>query len=197
MDPHDSNQSQTRNHNQEGLFSHIIRSFGLGQDDPENSDSRANTITAEPHSHDVNVDDDENNVSNTGVDAGTAIATPSESIAIHEEEDMPHLQEMSDSEDEGADRRIRNPEVAAPVTSTPNINIAPPISIPMPHLATRSSQRRARVEDGDDDEGDRDNDRRHPVERISDAMRRTSQSQQSANTVCSQFLPLLSALSSL
>ncbi|KAK1232407.1 hypothetical protein PQX77_004437 [Marasmius sp. AFHP31] len=180
-DPHHTNQSQTRNHDQEGLFSHIARTLGLGQGDLEGNDGRGSGI-AEPRSHDVNVDDDgENDVSSTGVAAATGMATPSESIAVDDDDDMPQLQAMSDSEDEGEDGRTRNPEVAMPATSTMS-NIAPPISIPMPTLVARTSQRRARVDDADDEEGDRERDRRHPAERIGDAMRRALQGQQNANT---------------
>ncbi|KAJ8084428.1 hypothetical protein PM082_003198 [Marasmius tenuissimus] len=181
-DPHHQNQSQTRNHDQEGLFSHIARTLGLGQGDLESNDGRGSGI-AEPRSH---VDDDgENDVSSTGVAAATGMATPSENIALdNDDDDMPPLQVMSDSEDEGEDGRTRNPEVATLATSrTPNTNIPPPISIPMPTLVARTSQRRARVDDDDDDEeGDRERDRRHPAERIGDAMRRALQGQENAST---------------
>ncbi|KAG7088061.1 hypothetical protein E1B28_012093 [Marasmius oreades] len=167
-------------HNPTGFFSNIFRSIFR----PDQSNANAGGSSNGSHEHPA--DPTSRDVDMTAVDAvnnASSYSTVSRShtvtLSTHhmnennydEDEDLPPLQAVSDTESEdGGDGEEAMQNGSIPPSSTAS-NVSSYAPSPAPSTI-RSGQRRARVDE--DDDGDQERDRRHPSQRAASRIALTS-----------------------
>uniref|UniRef100_A0A0W0F0M2 RING-type domain-containing protein n=1 Tax=Moniliophthora roreri TaxID=221103 RepID=A0A0W0F0M2_MONRR len=172
-----------RNTSAGGFFSNIFRSLVSRRSDADNSEQVVtNDVEMSSNDHSNNVDAH-----------NTTTRIPAVTVDDDYDREIPPLQDVSDSEDEGEDDMYLNVGASMPPSSEVSNAPSPmtqsssnaPSPLPAPH---RSSQRRARVEDDDDQERDR----RHPSERVNDSLNPSISSNDNDNNTLPRRHPAIS-----
>ncbi|KAG2009593.1 hypothetical protein CC2G_012508 [Coprinopsis cinerea AmutBmut pab1-1] len=163
----------------------------IARTDPSMADNNATNDASNNNGDETTMPDQVIATDNQSPTAGPSTSTAVQDVVMadvnnssqDEDEDMPALQSISDS-DSDVENDVHEVEMHTLVDDPPLPEITPAGSVPAPTPTTSVPRpnRRARVEDDEDDERDR----RHPSERISTPLASNGQSTASSSSAASR-----------